>query len=174
MASRIQQLFLLAWSVPVLLSGQVNTVAAHNLDYVNGETGPSIESLSESQQFNVPRSDKESRRQYCFGTTQNELYVTDFLQSNLDILTGHSTCWLNRGVAGLRTSLERNLTSTRPSGMQVPQCPINITSTGNTYLIDFTKNSYHVNTISKSTLIILTSIHGKSLALMIRALLRRF
>ena len=167
MTSRIQQLLLLAWSVPALLSGQVCSVAAHNLDYVNGETGLSIDSLSRSREFNVPRSDEESRRQYCFGTTQNQLYVTDFLQSNLDILAGHSTCWLDRGVAGLRTSLERNLTSTRPSSMQVPKCPINITSSGNTYLIDFTKNSYHVNTISKSLLIILTGTHGKSLASMV-------
>ncbi|CAG7565402.1 unnamed protein product [Fusarium equiseti] len=37
--------------------------------------------------------------------------------------------------------------------MQVPKCPVNITSSGNTYLIDFTKNSYHVNSISKSLLI---------------------
>ncbi|TXC02440.1 hypothetical protein FocTR4_00014782 [Fusarium oxysporum f. sp. cubense] len=160
-----KQLLLLAWSVPTLLSGQVSSVAAHNLDYVNGETGLSIESLSRSREFNVPRSDEESRRQYCFGTTQNQLYVTDFLQSNLDILTGHSTCWLNRGVAGLRTSLERNLTSTRPSGMQVPKCPINITSSGNTYLINFTKNSYHVNTISKPLLIILTGIHVAAMTL---------
>lgn len=161
MTSRIQQLFLLAWSVPILLSGQVNSVAAHDLDYVNGETGLSIESLSRSRELNAPRSDEESRRQYCFGTTQNQLYVTDFLQHNLDILTGHSTCWLNRGIAGLRTELERNLTSTRRSDMQVPKCPINITSSGNTYLIDFPKNNYRVNTLSKSLMIILTSIHGK-------------
>ncbi|EXA32984.1 hypothetical protein FOVG_15793 [Fusarium oxysporum f. sp. pisi HDV247] len=165
MTSRIQQLLLLAWSVPALLSGQVSSVAAHNLDYINGETGLSIESLSRSREFSVPRSDEESRRQYCFGTTQNQLYVTDFLQSNLDILAGHSTCWLDRGVAGLRTSLERNLTSTHPSGMQVPKCPINITSSGNTYLIDFTKNSYHVNTISKSLLIILTGTHVAAMTL---------
>ncbi|KAJ4039076.1 hypothetical protein NW761_010307 [Fusarium oxysporum] len=165
MTSRIQQLLLLAWSVPALLSGQVSSVAAHNLDYINGETGLSIESLSRSREFSVPRSDEESRRQYCFGTTQNQLYVTDFLQSNLDILAGHLTCWLDRGVAGLRTSLERNLTSTHPSGMQVPKCPINITSSGNTYLIDFTKNSYHVNTISKSLLIILTGTHVAAMTL---------
>jgi len=164
MTSRIQQLFLLAWSVSILLSGQVSTVSAHNLDFVNGETGLSIKRLSKSRQFNVARSEEESRRQHCFGTIQNQIYVTNFLQSNLDILTGHSTCWLNRGIGGLRTSLERNLTSTRPSGMQVPKCPVNITSSGNTYLIDFTKNSYHVNSISKSLLIVLTGIHGKSSA----------
>lgn len=161
MTSRIQQLFLLAWSVSIFLSSQVSTVTAHNLDYINGETGLSIERLSKSQQFNVARSEEESRRQYCFGTIQNQIYVTNFLQSNLDTLTGHSTCWLNRGIGGLRSSLERNLTLTRPSGMQVPQCPVNITSSGNTYLIDFTKNSYHVNSISKSLLIVLTGIHGK-------------
>ncbi|KAF5602867.1 uncharacterized protein FSUBG_7507 [Fusarium subglutinans] len=165
MISRIRHLFLLAWSVPILLSAKVSSVAAHNLDYVNGETGLSIASLSRSQEFNVPRSDEESRRQYCFGTTKNQVYVTDFLQRNLDILTGHSTCWLNRGVVGLRTELERNLTSTHRSDMQVPKCPINITSSGNTYLIDFTKNSYHVNTISKSLLIILTSMHVAAMTL---------
>jgi hypothetical protein len=165
MTPRLQQLFLLAWSVPLLLSGQVNRVAAHNLDYVNGETGVSINSLSRTRDFNVPRSDEESKRRYCFGTTQNQLYVNDFLQNNLDILTGHSTCWLNRGIAGLRTELERNLTSTGRSDMQVPKCPINVTSSGNTYLIDFPKNSYHVNTLSKSMMIILTSIHGKLSAL---------
>jgi hypothetical protein len=161
MTSRIQQLFLLAWSVSILLSGQVSTVTAHNLDYINGETGLSIERLSESQRFNVVRSEEESSRQYCFRTIQNQIYVTNFLQSNLHILTGHSICWLNRGIDGLRTSLERNLTSARPSGMQVPKCPVSITSSGNTYLIDFTKNSYHVNSISKSLLIVLTGIHGK-------------
>ncbi|EWG55853.1 hypothetical protein FVEG_17607 [Fusarium verticillioides 7600] len=165
MTPRLQQLFLLAWSVPLLLLGQVNSVATHNLDYVNGETGVSINSLSRTRDFNVPRSDEESRRQYCFGTTQNQLYVTDFLQNNLDILTGHSTCWLNRGIAGLRTELERNLTSTGRSDMQVPKCPINITSSGNTYLIDFPKNSYHVNTLSKSMMIILTSIHVAAMTL---------
>ncbi|KAF5599524.1 permease of the major facilitator superfamily [Fusarium pseudoanthophilum] len=144
---------------------KLNRVAAHNLDYVNGETGVSINSLARTRDFHVPRSDEESRRQYCFGTTKNQFYVTDFLQNNLDILTGHSTCWLNRGIAGLRTELERNLTSTRRSDMQIPKCPINITSSGNTYLIDFPKNSYHVNTLSKSMLIILTSIHVAAMTL---------
>ncbi|KAF5624800.1 permease of the major facilitator superfamily [Fusarium tjaetaba] len=144
---------------------KLSSVAAHDLDYVNGETGVSINSLSRARGFNAPRSDEESRRQYCFGTRQNQIYVTDFLQSNLDILTGHSTCWLNRGIAGLRTELERNLTSTRGSDMQVPKCPINITSSGNTYLIDFPENSYHVNTLSESMLIILTSIHVAAMTL---------
>ncbi|KAF5630051.1 permease of the major facilitator superfamily [Fusarium sp. NRRL 52700] len=144
---------------------KLSSVTAHSLDYVNGETGLSIDSLSRSREFNVRRSDEESRRQYCFGTTKNQVYVTDFLQHNLDILTGHSTCWLNRGIAGLRTELERNLTSTQRSDMQVPKCPINITSSGNTYLIDFPKNSYHVNTLSKSVMIVLTGIHVAAMTL---------
>ncbi|KAH6988169.1 hypothetical protein BKA56DRAFT_515863 [Ilyonectria sp. MPI-CAGE-AT-0026] len=116
-------------------------------------------SIRSSQWLHVPRSEDERDGLDCFRSPFNELYVTDFLQKKIDAVTGNSNCWLKKGVAGLKDLLETNISASQIAGLSVPTCPVNITSSGNTYSIDFPKNTYHVNTVSEFLLILMTSIH---------------
>lgn len=116
-------------------------------------------SIRSSQWLHVPRSEDERDGLDCFSSPFNEAYVTDFLQKKIDAVTGNSNCWLKKGVAGLKDMLETNISASQIAGLSVPTCPVNITSSGNTYSIDFPKNTYHVNTVSEFLLILMTSIH---------------
>ncbi|KAH7008920.1 hypothetical protein EDB80DRAFT_574556 [Ilyonectria destructans] len=120
---------------------------------------PGLLSIRSSQWPHVPRSEDELDGLDCFRSPFNELYVTDFLQKKIDAVTGNSNCWLKKGVAGLKDLLETNITASQIAGLSIPTCPVNITSSGNTYSIDFPKDTYHVNTVSEFVLILMTSIH---------------
>lgn len=122
---------------------------------------PGLLSIRSSQWPHVPRSEDELDGLDCFRSPFNELYVTDFLQKKIDAVTGNSNCWLKKGVAGLKDLLETNITASQIAGLSVPTCPVNITSSGNTYSIDFPKNTYHVNAVSEFVLVLMTSIHCK-------------
>ncbi|RYP42697.1 hypothetical protein DL767_000066 [Monosporascus sp. MG133] len=112
-----------------------------------------------SQLVHVSRTEDELQRLGCFQSSWDEVYVTEFLQDKLDALSEDHDCWLKKGVAGLKVSLERNVTATLILDITLPACPVNITSAGNTFSIDFSTETYKVNGVSAFDLVLLTSIH---------------
>ncbi|KAH7137358.1 hypothetical protein B0J13DRAFT_639716 [Dactylonectria estremocensis] len=146
--------------VPVNQNHETVPAARPDTSHTEPQTDtPGLLSTRSSQWVHVLGSEEERDQLDCFGGPWNELYITDFLQEKIDVLTGKSNCWLKKGVAGLKELLERNITQIQVPGLSVPTCPVNITSSGNTYSIDFSKNTYHVNTVSKFVFILMTSIH---------------
>jgi hypothetical protein len=122
-----------------------------------------LASTPSSQLVHVSRTEDEFQRPDCFQNSSDLLYVIEFLQDTLDSLSSDHHCWLTKGVGGLKDLLERNVTAQPGLEGTLPVCPVNITSAGNTFSIDFSTEKYQVNGVSQSNLVLLTGIHGKLL-----------
>ncbi|TDZ39112.1 hypothetical protein C8035_v005705 [Colletotrichum spinosum] len=107
-------------------------------------------------------NDTSSQRQIgnCSFPEWDELYITDFLQEQLDGLTNSDHCWIIKGVRGLHELLHRNITANPMNNVTIPECvPLNISSSGNTFSIYFSNNKFDVNGVDEDTFVILTYIH---------------
>ncbi|RYP05398.1 hypothetical protein DL764_003823 [Monosporascus ibericus] len=104
--------------------------------------------------IHVSRIEDELQRPDCFQSSSDEAYVTEFLQDQLDALSEDHNCWLQKGVAGLKASLETNAMASPILNLTLPACPVNITSAGNTFSIDFPTETYQI--IGLATVILAT------------------
>ncbi|OLN87087.1 hypothetical protein CCHL11_06496 [Colletotrichum chlorophyti] len=96
----------------------------------------------------------------CAFSGWNELYITDFLQEQIDDLSTNDHCWIIKGVRGLKDLLLRNISANPLNNVTIPTCvPVNITSSGNSFSIDFSADSYRINGVSDGKFVILTYVH---------------
>lgn len=98
----------------------------------------------------------------CPFSPWDEFYITDFLQEQLDGLSTSDHCWIIKGVHGLKELLHRNISANPLNNVTIPLCvPINVTSSGNTFSIDFSDSTYEVNGVHEDTFVVLTYVHRK-------------
>ncbi|KAF6822880.1 hypothetical protein CMUS01_10923 [Colletotrichum musicola] len=96
----------------------------------------------------------------CVLNAWDEIYIADFLQEQLDSLSTSDHCWISKGVRGLKELLHRNITANPLNNITIPTCvPLNVTSSGNSFSIDFSKNSYEVNGVAEDEFVLLTYVH---------------
>lgn len=99
----------------------------------------------------------------CLLSAWDEIYITDFLQEQLDDLSTSDHCWITKGVKGLKDKLQRNTTANPLNNITIPTCVrFNVTSSGNTFSIDFSENSYEVNGMTEDNFVLLTYIHREA------------
>lgn len=94
--------------------------------------------------------------------TQDDFYITSFLQDQLDTLSSDQQCWLQPGVTGLRVLLQGNISQPPASIRNFALGTRNISSSGNVFSIDFVTDEFLVNGVSESTFLILGLIHRTS------------
>ncbi|KAL7933074.1 hypothetical protein V8C35DRAFT_304862 [Trichoderma chlorosporum] len=92
-------------------------------------------------------------------TTRDDFYITTFLQHQLDKLSSEQQCWLQPGVTGLRVLLQGNISQPPASIRNFDLGTRNMSSYGNNFSIDFTRDEFSVNGVSESTFITLGLVH---------------
>ncbi|KAK1993449.1 hypothetical protein LX36DRAFT_252611 [Colletotrichum falcatum] len=99
-------------------------------------------------------------QQDCPFSAFDEFYITDFLQEKFQDLSTSDHCWIIKGVPGLKELLHRNISANPVLNVTIPTCvTLNVTSSGNTFAIDFSDNSYTVNGVDENDFVLLTYIH---------------
>ncbi|EHK18615.1 uncharacterized protein TRIVIDRAFT_158870 [Trichoderma virens Gv29-8] len=98
-------------------------------------------------------------------TKQDDFYITSFLQAQLDTLSSEQQCWLQPGVTGLRVLLQGNISQPPASIRNFALDTRNISSSGNTFSINFITDEFSVNGVSESTFITLGLVHLISMTL---------
>ncbi|KAK2029034.1 hypothetical protein LX32DRAFT_728242 [Colletotrichum zoysiae] len=99
-------------------------------------------------------------QQDCSFSAFDEYYITDFLQEKFDDLSTSDHCWIIKGVPGLKELLHRNISANPTLNITIPTCvTLNVTSSGNSFSINFSDNSYHVNGVKEDDFMLLSYIH---------------
>ncbi|EFQ31407.1 uncharacterized protein GLRG_06551 [Colletotrichum graminicola M1.001] len=99
-------------------------------------------------------------QQDCPFSAFDEYYITDFLQEKFQDLSTSDHCWIIKGVRGLRELLHRNISANPILNVTIPTCvTLNVTSSGNSFSIDFSDDSYEVNGVKENDFVLLTYIH---------------
>ncbi|KAF9880565.1 hypothetical protein CkaCkLH20_01607 [Colletotrichum karsti] len=167
MHSRAFLLCLLALSASATDVSPIQDVAAADTHDAHATNGPvtTTNLRRSSRVISVHRGGPNDttvplRNGDCQFQAWDELYITDFLQEQLDDLSTGDHCWIIKGVKGLRELLQRNISANPLNNVTIPTCvPLNITSSGNSFSIDFSEHTYHVNGLAEDTFVLLTYVH---------------
>ncbi|KAK1985582.1 hypothetical protein LZ30DRAFT_809175 [Colletotrichum cereale] len=99
-------------------------------------------------------------QQDCQFSAFDEFYITDFLQEKFQDLSTSDHCWIIKGVPGLKELLRRNISANPILNVTIPTCvTLNVISSGNSFSIDFSDDSYQVNGVNEEDFVILTYVH---------------
>ncbi|KAK1961418.1 hypothetical protein LY78DRAFT_706518 [Colletotrichum sublineola] len=99
-------------------------------------------------------------QQDCPFSAFDEFYITDFLQEKFQDLSTSDHCWIIKGVPGLKELLLRNISANPLLNVTIPTCvTLNVTTSSNSFSIDFSDNSYQVNGVNEDTFVLLTYVH---------------